>query len=104
MREPAGKRDIFVTRAGRFGALKSRAVSLLDRGSEPVILHAMGAAITRCCDLALVIQSSCGGHVNFEIKTATVVVYDDFEPLVEVGILPQFTSEFLFSIPLLGGS
>lgn len=84
MREPGGKQDIFVSRSTRFRALKARAISLLDSGSQPVFLHAMGAAITLCCNLALTIQAECGGHVMLAVQTTTVQVYDDYEPLVEV--------------------
>lgn len=84
MREPGGKQDIFVSRSTRFGALKARAISLLDSGSQPVFLHAMGAAITLCCNLALTIQAECGGHVMLGVQTTTVQVYDDYEPLEEV--------------------
>ncbi|CDF32656.1 unnamed protein product [Chondrus crispus] len=43
----------------------------------------MGAAITLCCNLALVIQEETGGHVALTVHTSTVDVYDDYEPLVE---------------------
>lgn len=84
MRAPAGKHDIFVSRSTRFGALKARALALLDASKHPVLLHAMGAAITLCCNLALVIQEETGGHVALTVHTNTVEVYDDYEPLVEV--------------------
>lgn len=95
MRQPAGKRDIFVSRSTRFGALKARAISLLDSSSQPVCLHAMGAAITLCCNLALTIQAESAGQVTLAVHTTTVQVYDDYEPLVEVGWPPRFVCSAL---------
>lgn len=85
LRKASGKRDIYVTRKARFASLKARVIGLLDKGPEPVVLHALGAAITRCCDLGLAIESLCAGGVLLAIETGTVVVYDDYESLVEVG-------------------
>lgn len=83
MRNPSAKRDIFVSRSSTFGALKARAVSLLDTSSQPIYLHAMGAAITMCCNLAVTIQAESGGNVVLAVRTNTVQVFDDYEPLVE---------------------
>lgn len=98
MRPHSTKRDIFVTRSAKFKAMRSRALALLDKNSQPVKLHAMGAAITRCCDLALAVQAYADGQVDLDIQTATVEVYDEFEPLVEVRCLQLFVYVLLFLI------
>lgn len=84
MRKPAGKGDIFVSRSTRFEALVARSISLLDGSGNPVVLHAMGAAITLCCSVALAVQRQCAGQVILVLRTTTVAVYDDYEPVVEV--------------------
>lgn len=84
MRKPAGKSDIFVSRSTRFEALVARSISLLDGSNEPVALHAMGAAIPLCCSVALAVQRQCARQVTLAVRTTTVDVYDDYEPVVEV--------------------
>lgn len=47
-------------------------------------MRAMGAAITRCCDVALATQNDFGNSVTMSVETGTISVVDDFEPLSEV--------------------
>ena len=84
VRTEKGPRHIFVTRASRFGALLARVMRLLQTDPAPVTIHGLGAAIARACDLALAVQESAGGHVTLACKTDTVLVYDDFQPIVSV--------------------
>jgi hypothetical protein len=83
VRSQNGAGDVYVTRATRFGALVARVFAVLRKGT-PAHLHALGAALQRCADVALAVQDAAGGPemVVVVATTATVVVVDDFEPLV----------------------
>lgn len=82
VRPHGGTADIYVTRDVRFGSLVSRAMSLLKRGSE-ARLHALGAALQRCVDVALAVQKAAGPDtVVLSPTTSTVIVIDDYEPIV----------------------
>jgi hypothetical protein len=82
LRAHSSPRDVYVTRSTRFGALMSRVQSLLRRGSE-AHLHGMGAALTRCADVAMAVQRAAGaGAVTISVTTGTIYVIDDFTPLV----------------------
>jgi hypothetical protein len=83
VRTQSGASDIYVTRATRFGALVARSLALLRRGL-PAKLHALGAALQRCVDVALAVQDAAGGPdaVVLATTTETVDVVDDFEPLI----------------------
>lgn len=74
--------DIYVTRGARFMVLVSRAAKRL-RAERVLRLHALGAALERCADVALAVQAQLGEDVvEVAVATETVVVYDDYEPLV----------------------
>lgn len=49
-----------------------------------MLLFALGAAIPRCCDLALAVSQHCAGRIVLAVTTDTVDVIDDFVPLEEV--------------------
>ena len=80
----SGKREVYVTRTARYSALRARIMTLLDASPQPVVLHSMGAALIRCCDLALEIERCCKGGVKLAVETDTVCVIDDHLPLVPV--------------------
>lgn len=82
LRGEPSRSDIYVTRGARFKVLVSRAVKRL-RVQRVVRLHALGAALERCADVALAVQAQLGKDVvELGTTTETVVVYDDYEPLV----------------------
>ncbi len=59
---------------------------LLNRYGGKVILHGLGSTIEKTCDLALQIQKELGGAAGIQltIRTETVPLIDDFEPLDQV--------------------
>jgi Alba len=82
LRGHPGPSDMYVTRGARFCVLVSRALKCL-RAHRVVRLHALGAALQRCADVALVVQEKAGvGAVVLAPTTDTVFVIDDYEPLV----------------------
>lgn len=82
LRGEPSRSDIYVTRGAGFMVLVSRAVKRL-RAQRVLRLHALGAALERCADVALEVQAQLGEDVvELATATETVVVYDDYEPLV----------------------
>jgi hypothetical protein len=62
--------------------LVSRAAKIL-RAQRVLHMHALGAAVERCADVALAVQTRLGPKaVVLAPSTGTVVVVDDYEPLV----------------------
>lgn len=94
-RPATSKTDIYVTRSARFQALIGRCVRLLDKGDAPT-LHAMGAAIEGACEVALAVKARARGEVVVGVKTGTVVVVDDYEPIVPVRFRVSFVVLFSF--------
>lgn len=76
--------NVYITRDSVFGAVCKKIRNIINRTEDPVILYAMGAAITRCCDIALAVQDDYMGRISTSVSTDTVPVVDDFEPLSEV--------------------
>lgn len=83
MRRESTRDDVYVTRAARFSALRARCRARLD-ARKRVVVHAMGAAVARACDLAMAVHADAAGAVVVDVQTDTVVVFDDYEPLVPV--------------------
>lgn len=85
-RQPFGaqrKRDnhVFVTNKTNYKAQLRKCEKLLNNDASEVIIHALGAAIHRACCLALHAKEIHYGSVELDIKTSTVSLFDDFEPL-----------------------
>lgn len=90
---------MYITRTTSFPATCKHVQKILKEGvgtSDIVILNAMGAAITRCCDVALAVCHAFEGLVTNSVETSTVDVVDDFEPLTEVKCIPSNPSASLF--------
>lgn len=78
------KRDVYIKRNTSFIVICKRIKNLIDECKSAVTMHAMGAAITKCCDAAICIKDDYGNQINMIVKTDTITVVDDFEPLDEV--------------------
>lgn len=99
---------MYITRTTSFPATCKRVQKLLKDGvgtTDVVVLNAMGAAITRCCDVALAVCHAFEGLVTNSVETSTTHVVDDFEPLTEVTFfyfptcqLSHFTMRYSFII------
>ncbi|XP_053994614.1 ribonuclease P protein subunit p20 [Hylaeus volcanicus] len=78
-----GKRnkDIFVTNKTNFKAQLKKCEKLLSSGNSEVIIHGLGAAVYRACNLALQLKEIHYGGMELDIKTSTTSIIDDFEPL-----------------------
>jgi len=88
----ARRNDLYVTRATRPAAVRKRVASLFDeRGFRTVHVHAMGAAIGVCVDMALTLHRIYGKTLLMEAKTGSVEIVDDYFPLKAVRICICFT-------------
>ncbi|XP_076643483.1 ribonuclease P protein subunit p20 isoform X1 [Halictus rubicundus] len=74
-------KDIFVTNKTNFKAQLKICEKLLNHGAHEVIVHGLGAAVLRACNLALQLKEIHHGGIDLDIKTFTTSVIDDFEPL-----------------------
>lgn len=91
-KERSGKRDVYIARSTNFPASRKRVYKLIEASDEPVHLHALGAAMSRCCDLALAIEQDFGKRVVLSVQTGTAPVVDEYQPLKEVSSGHQHTS------------
>lgn len=78
-----GDNVVFITKKTNFKAQLDKCCDLLTRGEKEIILHGLGAAIQRCCNLALQLEILFSGTCQIEVNTGTVDVIDDLEPLTE---------------------
>ncbi|XP_075978288.1 ribonuclease P protein subunit p20-like isoform X1 [Anticarsia gemmatalis] len=78
-----GDNVIFITKKTNFKAQLDKCCDLLTRGEKEIILHGLGAAIQRCCNLALQLEILFSGTCQIEVNTGTVDLVDDLEPLTE---------------------
>ncbi|XP_061716351.1 ribonuclease P protein subunit p20-like isoform X3 [Cydia pomonella] len=67
----------------RLPAQLDKCCDLLTKGEKEIILHGLGAAIQRCCNLALQLEILFSGTCQIEVNTGTVDVVDDLEPLTD---------------------
>ncbi|CAK1551223.1 unnamed protein product [Leptosia nina] len=83
LRPREGDNVIFVTKKTNFKAQLDKCCDLLTKGEKDIILHGLGAAIQRCCNLALQIEAAFCGTCQIEVNTGTVDLVDDLEPLTD---------------------
>ncbi|KAL2726838.1 ribonuclease P protein subunit p20-like [Vespula squamosa] len=76
-----GKRDIYVTNKTDFKAQLKKCEKLFNFGISEIIIHGLGAAIKRACNLALRFKEIHHNSLDLDIKTSTEELIDDFEPL-----------------------
>ncbi|XP_038209927.1 ribonuclease P protein subunit p20-like isoform X3 [Zerene cesonia] len=72
LRPKDGDNVIFVTKKTNFKAQLDKCCDLLSKGENDIILHGLGAAIQRCCNLALQLETLFAGTCQIEVNTGTV--------------------------------
>ncbi|XP_050684529.1 ribonuclease P protein subunit p20 [Leptidea sinapis] len=82
-RPKGGDNVIFVTRKTNFKAQLDKCCELLTKGENEIIIHGLGSAIQRCCNLALQVEKNFAGTCELEVNTGTVCLVDDLEPLTD---------------------
>ncbi|KAL0838679.1 hypothetical protein ABMA28_016750 [Loxostege sticticalis] len=83
IRPVEGDNVIFITKKTNFKAQLDKCCDLLTKGEKEIILHGLGAAIQRCCNLALQLEILFSGTCQIEVNTGTVDLVDDLEPLTD---------------------
>ncbi|XP_022116915.2 ribonuclease P protein subunit p20-like isoform X1 [Pieris rapae] len=83
LRPKEGDNVIFITKKTNFKAQLDKCCDLLTKGEKDIILHGLGAAIQRCCNLALQVEALFAGTCQIEVNTGTVDLVDDLEPLTD---------------------
>ncbi|XP_015115118.1 ribonuclease P protein subunit p20 [Diachasma alloeum] len=78
---PKRSKDVYATNKTAFKAQLSVCEKLLDSGEPEIIIHGLGAAINRACNLALQLKKNSSGTLDIDIRTSTVHLIDDLEPL-----------------------
>lgn len=86
---PRRRNDFYVTRRTDFKAQHSRCQAYFDNGGRELFIHGLGAAINRAINLSLQLQSNSNGTIGIAVRTSTVELVDDLEPLN-----PELASEF----------
>lgn len=64
----------FIVYLSIFQAQLDKCCDLLTKGEKEIILHGLGAAIQRCCNLALQLETLFAGTCQIEVNTGTVDV------------------------------
>ncbi|KAG6444499.1 ribonuclease P protein subunit p20 isoform X1 [Manduca sexta] len=83
LRPVDGNNVIFITKKSNFKAQLDKCCDLLTGGENEIILHGLGSAIQRCCNLALQLEILFAGTCQIEVNTGTVDLVDDLEPLTD---------------------
>ncbi|XP_047504111.1 ribonuclease P protein subunit p20-like isoform X1 [Pieris napi] len=110
LRPKEGDNVIFITKKTNFKAQLDKCCDLLTKGEKDIILHGLGAAIQRCCNLALQVEALFSGTCQIEVNTGTVDLVDDLEPLtddLEFGAQVRHSSSIhirIFRTALLGAN
>ncbi|XP_053609740.1 ribonuclease P protein subunit p20-like isoform X2 [Plodia interpunctella] len=99
-----GDNIVFITKKTNFKAQLDKCCDLLTKGEKEIILHGLGAAIQRCCNLALQLEILFSGTCQIEVNT------DDLEPLndeLEFGAQVRHSSSIhirIFRTAMLGAN
>lgn len=78
---PRRDNDVYVNMSTNFKGQLERCRKLFDSGKTELFVHAMGAAVGRAINLALQLETHYQGLVELDVRTSTVDVVDDLEPL-----------------------
>eukprot|EP00669_Euglena_mutabilis_P004064 TRINITY_DN15199_c0_g1_i1.p1 TRINITY_DN15199_c0_g1~~TRINITY_DN15199_c0_g1_i1.p1 ORF type:complete len:169 (+),score=7.57 TRINITY_DN15199_c0_g1_i1:68-508(+) len=77
--------DLYITHGTPTSAYRDRVLKLFRSPNVPcVVLHALGAQISRCCALALEIQNECLHSVRLLLETGSVPLTADVLPVDEL--------------------
>ncbi|KAH7934328.1 hypothetical protein HPB49_024908 [Dermacentor silvarum] len=80
---PRRDNDVYVNMSTNFKGQLERCRKLIDSGKTEVFVHALGAAVGRAINLALQVESHYQGVLEVDVRTSTVGVVDDLEPLAD---------------------
>eukprot|EP01089_Gocevia_fonbrunei_P021056 TRINITY_DN8013_c0_g1_i2.p1 TRINITY_DN8013_c0_g1~~TRINITY_DN8013_c0_g1_i2.p1 ORF type:complete len:133 (-),score=8.58 TRINITY_DN8013_c0_g1_i2:5-403(-) len=91
LRPHAHKNEMYVSHTSNPKALFKRANKLLDDPNIPlIIIHGLGAAITKAVDLALELEEKRGTSITISTNTSSVVLLDEYIPVqADLNPVPQ---------------
>ncbi|XP_057341953.1 ribonuclease P protein subunit p20 [Microplitis mediator] len=82
---PRRKKDIYVSNKSSIEAQIKKCEKLFDSGETELVIHGLGAAQYRAYELALKLQSIHQGTLGLDVRTGTVQLTDNLEPLTDEG-------------------
>ncbi|XP_047121506.1 ribonuclease P protein subunit p20-like isoform X1 [Schistocerca piceifrons] len=71
-RLPRRKQDIYITNKSNYKGQLARSEKLLESGEPEIVIHGLGAAVTRAVNLALQLKEKFLGTVELSVNTSTV--------------------------------
>ncbi|XP_043492615.1 ribonuclease P protein subunit p20 [Polistes fuscatus] len=74
------KLHVCVTKKTSFKAQLERCKKLFNTGSSEIVIHGLGAAVERTCNLALQLKEIYHNILELDVKTTTVELTDDIKP------------------------
>ncbi|OQR74059.1 ribonuclease P protein subunit p20-like [Tropilaelaps mercedesae] len=80
---PRSPDHVYVNTRTEFKHQFERVKSVLLNGGKEVHIHGIGAAVNRAINIALQVQSHFGDAMETDVRTSTVEVTDDWEPLAD---------------------
>ncbi|XP_022663250.1 ribonuclease P protein subunit p20-like [Varroa jacobsoni] len=78
---PRSPNHVYVNTRTEFKHQFERAKDVLLGGGKEVHIHGIGAAVNRAINIALQVQSHFGEVMGTDVRTGTIEVTDDLEPL-----------------------
>ncbi|KAI1715398.1 rpp20 subunit of nuclear RNase MRP and P domain-containing protein [Ditylenchus destructor] len=69
--------DVYITRRTKTAAQFNKCKTLLDKKSDDIVIHALGNAINRALNLALMLENAMNNSVKVDVLTSSVSVTDD---------------------------
>ncbi|XP_067006567.1 ribonuclease P protein subunit p20 isoform X1 [Anabrus simplex] len=80
---PRRHNDVYVTRKSSYQSQLSRCEKLLDSGEPEIFIHGLGAAVSSGILLALELKNKYFETIEVSVKTSTVDLVDDLEPVTD---------------------
>ncbi|KAH0951732.1 hypothetical protein HN011_001710 [Eciton burchellii] len=74
-------KEIYVNNKTNFKGQLYKCEKFFDKGASELIIHGLGAAVYKACNLALRLKEIHYGTLEFDIKTSTVTLTDELETL-----------------------
>jgi len=78
---PRSADHVYINMRTDFKFQMARAKKVIFDGANEVHIHGLGAAINRAINIALQVQSHYNDALDIDVRTSTIQVVDDFEPL-----------------------
>ncbi|KAL1116606.1 hypothetical protein AAG570_005078 [Ranatra chinensis] len=75
--------DVYITNKSDFKAQQSKCIKLIEGGETEIILHGLGAAVTRAINLALQLEEHFNGSYCIDVQTSSLRIVDDLEPTTD---------------------